>query len=200
MESGAEDQKGGVVGSGEAELMEGVRDALRLQRLPEVDPKDIAERVHAAVQAMVVANAASERARGANQLEDAASLSLGAIKAHEEAARLFKELKASMRDSESVSAGNGKLLRLAVARIVAMGMTDLGDEHHDVEATEGQPSLEIVDEQLIPFEYLRSTPDNAAVKAALLDGKEVPGARLVYGDPGIKITAKAKTKGRKAKT
>jgi len=56
-------------------------------------------------------------------------------------------------------------------------------------ATPGKDSLKIEDPTLIPANYTKQViePNNAAIKAALLNGSEVPGARIVTGAPYLTI-------------
>lgn len=50
-------------------------------------------------------------------------------------------------------------------------------------ATPGKDSLKIEDESKLPSQYTiqKIVPNNAAIKAALLNGSEVPGAAMVTG-------------------
>lgn len=55
--------------------------------------------------------------------------------------------------------------------------------------TPGKDSLKVDDEKALPAQYTtqKSVPNNAAIKAALLNGSEVPGARIVTGDDYLTI-------------
>lgn len=62
----------------------------------------------------------------------------------------------------------------------------------------GKQRLEITDESLIPIDYMvfvpartipeTCAPDADAIEAALKRGEDVPGARLVEGEPYIRVT------------
>lgn len=55
--------------------------------------------------------------------------------------------------------------------------------------TPGKDSLKVDDEKALPAQYTTTkiVPNNAAIKAALLNGSEVPGARIVTGDDYLTI-------------
>lgn len=55
--------------------------------------------------------------------------------------------------------------------------------------TPGKDSLKIDDEAALPAKYTTTkvVPNNAAIKAALLNGSEIPGARIVTGPDYLTI-------------
>lgn len=181
-------------------MFEGLRSAVRLQRQMALDLEALRESVKAAMASARVAQAAAAEVDRANSLEDAMRRALAAVKASEEAERRLAAVEQEVKDRKEASKSNGKAFREAMAPVMAAGMPVLEDDHHTVVGIKGQARLEIVDPDLIPFQFLISVPNTAAIKSALLEGQEVAGARLVYGPPGIKIETKRETKGRKAKS
>jgi len=60
-----------------------------------------------------------------------------------------------------------------------------------ISLAKGQEVVSITDENLLPDEYVRVkteiSPNKIALKNALKDGKEVPGAELVTGKTSLRI-------------
>lgn len=59
-----------------------------------------------------------------------------------------------------------------------------------VSRTKPRAKVEITDEHDVPMQLCKHTPDSAAIKKQLEAGEDVPGARIIYGDPGISVRQK----------
>lgn len=81
--------------------------------------------------------------------------------------------------------------------ILGAAMADTGapaitSGRYTADPQEGSQRVEVDEPALIPSAFLRfpePEPDKAAIRAALLKGETVPGARLVTGRPSVRITA-----------
>ncbi len=197
--SGSEEDTGRVAGSLETELVEGLRTAANRQRSAKVDPGTFESDLSAALIGLDAAvGAGMDVARG-NSLEHMLRMALGAVKQGEAVGARLKSIRDGVQDVQRVVDANVQILRDAMAEAVAVGVTGIQDEHHTVSPTKGKPKLRITDPAKLPYRYLETVPNEAAIRTALLEGKEVPGAVLEYGDPGIVIRAKTEAKGKRRK-
>lgn len=95
------------------------------------------------------------------------------------------ELKARQeRFSRKQDAMRALMFRL----MQASGQTKVQLPEGTLSVSKGRDKVEVTDESALPAEYVRVTtaPDKTALMAALKAG-EVPGARLVPGEPGLTV-------------
>jgi Uncharacterized protein involved in chromosome partitioning len=89
-----------------------------------------------------------------------------------------KQLAARRRNFEKFSAAVKSSLEQA---LVDMGVKSVEGNEYRFSIRKNPPRVEIVDEALVPPEFVSYTPaiNRAAIKDALAEGKDVPGAALV---------------------
>lgn len=72
-----------------------------------------------------------------------------------------------------------------LAAMDALGMSKFSDPEFTLSISAGKPKLQIIDDAIIPDRYtemiMTTSPDKAAIKAALERGEEVPGATMSNG-------------------
>jgi hypothetical protein len=108
---------------------------------------------------------AAQAASQALDVEDAMRAAIDAVVAAE---ALHKAADAAVKD-----------LRAALQEAIdASGCAAVQTEHHTASLRRQSPFVSIADETLIPREFYVETLDKRALKSALADGIEVPGASL----------------------
>lgn len=85
--------------------------------------------------------------------------------------------------ANACSKGMGKLLD-------AIGETKVAHDLATVSRTKPRTSMTVTDPAQIPTQLCKSVPDNAAIKAQLEAGADVPGAELTTGEPGVTVRVK----------
>lgn len=104
--------------------------------------------------------------------------------AAKDVAKTFSERAARLdRVSDACAASLGKLLD-------AIGEQKLPHTLATVSRTKPRERVDITDPTAIPSQLCKRVPDAAAIKKQLEDGEDVPGARLVTGEPGIMVRVK----------
>jgi Siphovirus Gp157 len=94
---------------------------------------------------------------------------------------------------ERISAARERMQEYVLEVMEVMDMKSLQGELYTLTAAKNPSSVEIVDDLLIPPEFLLQPqpspprPDKSAIKKALKIGKEVPGARLVEAKTRLEI-------------
>lgn len=87
------------------------------------------------------------------------------------------------RTADACTAALGKLLD-------AIGEQKLPHALGTVSRTKPRERAEVYDETAIPSQLCKRVPDTSAIKAQLEAGEDVPGARLVMGEPGVMVRVK----------
>lgn len=81
--------------------------------------------------------------------------------------------------------------RLALRLMTAGDLKSVKLPEGTLSRVKGRESVTIDDEAALPAEYVKEkitySPDKTALKAALLAGTEVPGARIVVGDETLQV-------------
>ena len=85
-----------------------------------------------------------------------------------------------------------KLRGLTLFALQELGMKKLDAPDMSVSVRDGAPGVEITDASALPDRYVRIKvePDKAAIREALKDGEEIPGALLKNGSPALTIRSK----------
>lgn len=109
----------------------------------------------------------------------------------QELAKAMKEIAASYSarakrfeaHATAYTEGMGKLLD-------AIGEQKVPHPLGTVSRTKPRRRVVVEDESQVPTQLRKWTPDNAAIKAQLEMGEDVPGAVLVWGEPGLTVRIK----------
>jgi hypothetical protein len=108
--------------------------------------------------------------QGASQASDVEDTMRAAVEAVVAAEALHKAADAAVKD-----------LRAALQEAIdTSGCAAVQTEHHTASLRRQSPFVSIADEALIPRDYYVETLDKRALKSALADGIEVPGASLAH--------------------
>lgn len=85
-----------------------------------------------------------------------------------------------------------RLRSMTLFALQELGMKKLDAPDMSVSVRDGAPGVEITDASSLPDRYVRIKvePDKAAIKEALKDGEEIPGACLKNGSPSLTIRSK----------
>jgi hypothetical protein len=112
----------------------------------------------------------------------------------EEAEQAIEVQIARLRSrKERISAARERMQDSVLEVMEVMEMKSLQGELYSLVAAKNPSSVEIVDDMLIPPEFLQPPspsplrPDKSAIKKALKSGQEVPGARLVEAKTRLEI-------------
>lgn len=81
--------------------------------------------------------------------------------------------------------------RLALRIMLAGNLKSIKLPEGTLSRVKGRESVEVLDENALPAEYVKEkitySPDKTALKAALLAGTDVPGVRIVVGDETLQV-------------
>jgi hypothetical protein len=174
--------------------LETYRDALSGIELPTLDVPAVEEAVALSAARILELKAAMKAALGANGEEAQLFRMLETIAAAGEtydavslAARELQSMLDAAREAE-------RSCRMVLAQAMAeAGAPAISSGRYRADPLDGSQRVQIEEAALLPPAYWRTPepePDRAKIRAALLDGRAVPGARLVTGPPSVRITAK----------
>jgi hypothetical protein len=108
-------------------------------------------------------------------------------------AKATADIMDELRDRKTRLAGKADKLRDAVKWAMSeLGMDKLPSPDMTVSLRNAAPGVEIIDLSQIPERYLKVTvaPDKAAMREALKDGENIPGAVLKNGSPSLTIRSR----------
>lgn len=102
---------------------------------------------------------------------------------------LKKEIQAQTEKLGAMVSESDGLKKLMLGEVQSSGEKTVKIGAVNLSVTPGKDSLKITDEAKVPAKYTQTkiVLNNAAIKAALLSGSEVPGAEIVTGAPYLTI-------------
>lgn len=95
----------------------------------------------------------------------------------------IKEMASAISEARALIASEMREAGVLSQRVM------VGNRSYKLNVRDGVQAVNIVEPALIPRDYRRAKiePDRAAIRKALLDGADIPGAELVTGDPILTI-------------
>jgi molybdopterin converting factor small subunit len=108
-------------------------------------------------------------------------------------AKATGEIMTELRERKARLEGRSEKLRGMVKyALCELGMTKLDAPDMTVSLRAGLPGVEITDLSQLPERYVKVTiaPDKAALREALKDGEQIPGACLKNAEPSLSIRSK----------
>lgn len=95
----------------------------------------------------------------------------------------IKEMASAISETRAVIASEMREAGVITQRVM------VGNRSYRLSVSDGRQSVNVTDAQLVPRDYKRPRvePDKAAIRKALMDGADIPGAELVTGDPVLTI-------------
>lgn len=166
-----------------------LRDAMLALALPE--PDRLAEMIAQAAADRATLAAAIARCTGANAFEPAMAAAVDVVLAAEAAAASAILVVSTMGSLRGLARDAEQRARIALgSAMAAAGVGAVRTPYHQAEPAAQRARVEVEEPGLLPARYWRQPdpePDKAKLAAALRWGP-VPGARLVGGTAGVRIS------------